>query len=127
LSIEKIVSRKSANAAYIDEHTRISGIPHIGETTIMLIKSLKQLKRIIVAVIGFTVLAIGIVLIVLPGPAFIVIPAGLAILAAEFAWARILLLRIKDRLQMMPGGLFRRNNKNIEQSNQDSNRNKWTP
>ena len=35
-----------------------------------------------------TVLALGIALIVLPGPAFLVIPAGLAILAVEFAWAK---------------------------------------
>ena len=40
------------------------------------------------AVVGGTVLAFGIALIVLPGPAFIVIPAGLAILALEFAWAK---------------------------------------
>jgi uncharacterized protein (TIGR02611 family) len=39
-------------------------------------------------VVGGTVLAIGIAMILLPGPAFIVIPAGLAILAIEFAWAR---------------------------------------
>jgi len=45
-------------------------------------------KRIVVIVVGGTVLAIGVALIVLPGPAFIVIPAGLAILAIEFAWAR---------------------------------------
>ena len=47
-----------------------------------------RVKRIIVAVAGGTVLALGIALTVLPGPAFIVIPAGLAILAIEFAWAR---------------------------------------
>jgi hypothetical protein len=35
-----------------------------------------------------TVLLFGIALIVLPGPAFVVIPIGLAILATEFAWAR---------------------------------------
>lgn len=46
------------------------------------------IKRIVIAVVGGTVLAIGIALIVLPGPAFLVIPAGLAILAIEFAWAR---------------------------------------
>lgn len=40
------------------------------------------------AVVGGTVLALGVVCIVLPGPAFLVIPAGLAILAIEFAWAR---------------------------------------
>jgi uncharacterized protein (TIGR02611 family) len=49
---------------------------------------MKRFKRIIILVVGSTVLAIGIAMILLPGPAFIVIPAGLAILAVEFAWAR---------------------------------------
>lgn len=49
---------------------------------------MKRIKRIVVTVVGGTVLALGIALVVLPGPAFIVIPAGLAILAIEFAWAR---------------------------------------
>lgn len=49
---------------------------------------MQPIKRIVVAVVGGTVLALGIALIVLPGPAFVVIPAGLAILAIEFAWAR---------------------------------------
>lgn len=70
----------------------------------MLVKTLKQLRRLIIAVVGFTVLAIGIALIVLPGPAFIVIPAGLAILSLEFAWARNLLKRMKDKLKRTPGG-----------------------
>jgi hypothetical protein len=39
-------------------------------------------------VIGITVVLLGVALLVLPGPAFIVIPIGLAILATEFAWAR---------------------------------------
>ncbi|PYI91736.1 MAG: hypothetical protein DME97_12650 [Verrucomicrobia bacterium] len=46
------------------------------------------LRKLIIAVIGGTVVLIGIALIVLPGPAFIVIPIGLAILATEFAWAQ---------------------------------------
>ena len=46
------------------------------------------LRKLIIAVVGGTILLIGIALIVLPGPAFIVIPIGLAILATEFAWAR---------------------------------------
>lgn len=45
-------------------------------------------KRIVVAVVGGTVTLIGVALIVLPGPAFIVIPIGLSILATEFVWAR---------------------------------------
>jgi uncharacterized protein (TIGR02611 family) len=50
-------------------------------------------RKIIIAIIGTTVLVIGIVLIALPGPAFIVIPIGLAILATEFIWARRLIER----------------------------------
>ena len=50
--------------------------------------TMQPIRRIVVAVVGGTVLALGIALIVLPGPAFVVIPAGLAILALEFAWAR---------------------------------------
>ena len=46
------------------------------------------LRKLIVAVIGLTILLIGVVMIALPGPAFIVIPLGFAILATEFAWAR---------------------------------------
>jgi hypothetical protein len=38
-------------------------------------------------------------MIVLPGPAFIVIPAGLAILATEFLWARKLLDSVKEKFQ----------------------------
>ena len=48
----------------------------------------QRIKRVVIAVGGGTVLALGIVCIVLPGPAFLVIPAGLAILAIEFAWAK---------------------------------------
>jgi len=50
--------------------------------------TMQRIKRIVVTVVGGTVLALGIALIVLPGPAFIVLPGGLAILAIEFAWAR---------------------------------------
>jgi hypothetical protein len=53
------------------------------------------LRKLIIALIGGTVVAIGIALIVLPGPAFIVIPIGLAILATEFARAGRALARAK--------------------------------
>ena len=45
-------------------------------------------RRVVIFIIGSTVLVIGILMIVLPGPAFIVIPLGLTILATEFVWAR---------------------------------------
>jgi len=54
-----------------------------------------KLKKFLVAVIGGTVVLIGVCLIVLPGPAVVVIPAGLAILATEFVWARNLLKKAK--------------------------------
>ena len=57
---------------------------------------LRFARKVAVAVIGSSVLAFGIALIVLPGPAFIVIPLGLAILATEFLWARRLLRRVKQ-------------------------------
>jgi uncharacterized protein (TIGR02611 family) len=50
--------------------------------------NIKVVRRVIVSVVGTTVLLIGIALLVLPGPAFVVIPVGLAILATEYAWAR---------------------------------------
>jgi tellurite resistance protein TerC len=59
----------------------------------------RKIKRLIKEVIGFTILLIGIILIVLPSPAFIVIPAGLAILATEFAWARRLLKKVKQQIK----------------------------
>jgi tellurite resistance protein TerC len=56
---------------------------------------LTSLRKLVVAIIGGTVLLFGVALIVLPGPAFIVIPIGLAILATEFAWARSAMNRAK--------------------------------
>ena len=64
-----------------------------------MLKSIQQVKRLIVALIGFSVLAIGIAMIVLPGPAFIVIPLGLFILRTEFVWAKRFLEKIKDKLK----------------------------
>ena len=59
------------------------------------IPNLKFLKRIVIAIVGFTVLLLGVVMIILPGPAFIIIPLGLAILATEFVWAQRLLTKAK--------------------------------
>ena len=59
------------------------------------VENVKVAKRVIVSVVGATVLLIGVALLVLPGPAFIVIPVGLAILATEYAWARRWLKRAR--------------------------------
>ena len=52
-------------------------------------------RRVVIAVIGGSLLLLGIALVVLPGPAFVVIPVGLVILSVEFAWARSWLLAIR--------------------------------
>lgn len=60
--------------------------------------TLRNVKRLIIAVTGFIVMAVGIAMIVLPGPAIIVIPIGLGILATEFVWARTILKHAKERM-----------------------------
>jgi uncharacterized protein (TIGR02611 family) len=49
---------------------------------------LKYARRIVISIMGITVVLIGIAMLVLPGPGLVVIPVGLAILATEYAWAR---------------------------------------
>jgi uncharacterized protein (TIGR02611 family) len=60
--------------------------------------TMRRVKRIIVGIVGFTILVIGVFLLVLPGPAFLVIPLGLGILATEFVWAKKLLRKVKDKI-----------------------------
>ena len=55
-------------------------------------------RRIVVTIAGITVLALGFLMIVAPGPAFIVIPIGLAILSIEFAWARRWLKKLRETI-----------------------------
>lgn len=66
------------------------------------------LRKGVVLVLGLSVVVVGVVMLVTPGPAFVVIPAGLAILATEFYWARRLLQevrrRIEDRVRQTLGG-----------------------
>lgn len=52
-------------------------------------------RKLIVAVVGTTAVLIGLAMLVLPGPALLVIPFGVAILGLEFAWAR----RLQHRLR----------------------------
>jgi hypothetical protein len=58
----------------------------------------KLARRIAIAAIGGTVVLLGIVMVFTPGPALVVIPVGLTILAAEFAFARRWLHELKSRL-----------------------------
>ena len=69
---------------------------------------LKTARKAIVFVIGGTVLLTGLALLILPGPAFIVIPLGLFILASEFVWARNLLEKVRKRIPETNGKISRK-------------------
>jgi tellurite resistance protein TerC len=58
----------------------------------------KAARRVVIGVLGATVLLIGVVMLVTPGPALIVIPVGLAILSIEFTWARAWLKRLRESI-----------------------------
>lgn len=61
--------------------------------------AVRAVRRAAVLVVGLTVLALGAIMIVTPGPALVVIPIGLAILAIEFVWARRALQWVKRRIE----------------------------
>jgi len=58
----------------------------------------KAARRVAVTVLGTTLVLLGIIMIVTPGPALIVIPIGLAVLGIEFAWARLWLKRLRETI-----------------------------
>ena len=57
---------------------------------------LRVLRRIGIGLVGSAVLGVGVIMLVTPGPAFVVIPMGLGILALEFEWAQRWLHRVKE-------------------------------
>jgi uncharacterized protein (TIGR02611 family) len=61
----------------------------------MSLTTVEQVRRIFRIVAGFTLLLVGVVMIITPGPGWLVIFLGLGLLAAEFVWARRLMDRIK--------------------------------
>jgi hypothetical protein len=60
-----------------------------------------NVRKVIVLVVGVTLIAIGVALLVLPGPGWLTIFGGLALLATEFAWARWLLKRAKRKFNQV--------------------------
>lgn len=63
----------------------------------VLAESYQAGRKLVVTVVGTTIIALGVAMIVLPGPAIVVIPLGLGILGIEFAWARRYLRNVKER------------------------------
>ena len=61
----------------------------------MIVRTVEQVRRAFRIVAGFTLLLVGVVMLVTPGPGWLVIFLGLSLLAAEFIWARRLMDRMK--------------------------------
>jgi uncharacterized protein (TIGR02611 family) len=72
----------------------------------ILIQTLRQARRAIIAIFGLTSIALGAVMILTPGPGWLVIFVGLSVLAVEFVWARRLLKRFKEKGAELGGLLF---------------------
>lgn len=72
----------------------------------MILRTVGQVRRIFLILAGFTLLALGIVMIFTPGPGTPVILMGLGLLAAEFVWARRLMERIKRETTRLKDALL---------------------
>ena len=65
----------------------------------MFVRTLQQAKRFLKILFGFTLLILGVLMVVTPGPGWLTIFLALGVLAAEFVWARRLLDRLKEQGQ----------------------------
>ncbi|HYU57809.1 MAG TPA: PGPGW domain-containing protein [Actinomycetota bacterium] len=65
-------------------------------------------RRVAVTAVGFALVAAGLAMLVLPGPGILVVIAGLAVLASEYAWARSLLDRAKEQARRARRRISRR-------------------
>ena len=57
----------------------------------------RLLRRIAITVVGTVILAVGLVLLVAPGPGLLVIALALAVFAVEYQWARRHLVTVQER------------------------------
>ena len=64
---------------------------------LIVFKTLQQARRALRILGGFALLILGVVLLVAPGPGWLVIFLGLGLLAVDFVWARRLLDRLKQQ------------------------------
>lgn len=58
---------------------------------------LRNSKRVAVSIVGFVLLAAGLVMLIAPGPGFLLIILGLGVLGTEYAWARRALSKAKGK------------------------------
>jgi len=63
----------------------------------MLFRTIDQVRRFFKILGGFTLLALGAIMLFTPGPGWLVMFLGLTLLAAEFVWAKRLMDRMKQQ------------------------------
>jgi uncharacterized protein (TIGR02611 family) len=73
----------------------------------MILRTVEQARRILLILVGFTLLALGILMIFTPGPGTPVILMGLGLLAAEFVWARRIMERVKRETARLKDAFLR--------------------
>lgn len=77
-------------------------------------------KRIGITIAGFAVILAGIALLVLPGPGWLLIFAGLAILSTEYLWARRLLEKAREKAEQAKDAVFKKKAAKAERKSQAS-------
>jgi tellurite resistance protein TerC len=92
LSVGILASLVSAQGSAIATAAAAGGEPHLQG---LVRTSFRTARRVVIGVVGGTIFGLGVAMLVLPGPALIVVPIGLAILATEFIWAHRWLDRVR--------------------------------
>jgi uncharacterized protein (TIGR02611 family) len=105
-NVSQIIVPHNAGSNWVCGPLAVGGgsLPSSKPTTVlnMSLTTVEQVRRVFRVVAGFTLLLAGAVMLVTPGPGWLVIVLGLGLLAAEFVWARRLMDRIKregDRIK----------------------------
>ncbi len=88
----------------------------------MSLNTVEKVRRIFRIVAGFTLLLVGVVMLVTPGPGWVVILLGLGLLAAEFIWARRLMNRIRREGERAYNMVWRTEKSVPTESPQESNK-----
>jgi hypothetical protein len=94
MTLEQIPTDASGDSPTAGPATATSQVPRTPLQAV-----LRQARRLVILVVGSTVILLGLIMLVTPGPGLVVIPIGLGILSLEFAWARRLLQRVREGIQ----------------------------
>jgi uncharacterized protein (TIGR02611 family) len=96
--------------ALSDEEIRRHWHDHPGVVPFKVIArfTLRNARRVAITIVGFAVVVLGLILVPLPGPGWLIVFAGLAILATEYVWARRLLNYAKSKVGQAKDAVLRK-------------------